>query len=58
MAENFIFMDFFAVFSTHAYFDVTSGNNLDSEKMSMKMKFLADKVYYNFSQDNAKIKNI
>ena len=51
-------MDFFAVFSTHAYFDVTSGNNLDSEKMSMKMKFLADKVYYNFSQDNAKIKNI
>ena len=27
-------------------------------KKSMKMKFSADKIYYNFSQDNPKIKSI
>ena len=27
-------------------------------KKSIKMKFLADKIYYNFSQENSKITNI
>ena len=47
LAENFIFMDFFAVFSTHDYFDVTSGNNLDSEKVHEDEIFGRIYIYFN-----------
>ena len=42
-----------------AYFDITSGNfaKLDREK-AKKMKFSANKIHYNFSQENPKIKII
>ena len=47
----FIFIDFFV-----AKVDVTSVNF--NSKKSVKMKFSADKIYYNFSQENSKATNM
>ena len=70
-AENFIFIDFFAVkvdgsdVNPGIYLPVyenslqipglTSLSSTLTAKKSMKMEFSADKIYYNFFQENPKI---
>ena len=71
-AENVIFVDFFAVkvdgsdlypgickevfIYTDSWVDVNS-DNFNSKK-STKMTLSADKIHYNFSQENPKITNM
>ena len=55
-AKNFIFIDFFAV-KVDGSAGICKEVFMSTEK-SMKMKFSADKVYYNYSQQNRKITNI
>ena len=71
-AENLIFIDIFAVkvdgsdviagickevsIYTDSRYDINSVN-FNSQK-SMKITFSADKIYYNFSQENPKITNM
>ena len=71
-AVNFIFIDFFAAkvdgsdvnagickeFSYRQIPGLTSLPSTLTAKKSMKMKFLANKIYYNFFQENPKITNM